>query len=240
MATIRIFFDEALVPLLDPPRISDWTWYPFQGSQSLKHMIEALGVPHTEIGTVLVDGQYGSMGDIARDGSEVKIFPPRPVELAEGEARFILDVHLGRLASYLRILGLDTLYRNDYQDDELARLAQDDRRVLLTRDKRLLMRSSVTQGALLCSLQPRVQLEEINRRYGLIRLVRPFQRCPRCNGQLHPASKEAVLTQLEPLTKRYFDEFHRCAECDQVYWKGSHYERMLRMIQSLGDPTIAT
>jgi uncharacterized protein len=235
MSAIWINFHPALVPLLDPPRFSGWFHYPFQGAQSIKHLIEALGVPHTEIGSVLMDSLPASQNELARDGTRVEVFPAIPLTLPPEAARFILDNHLGRLASYLRLLGLDTLYRNDFQDEELARLTLAENRILLTRDKRLLMRSVIKNGAWLHSLQPREQLVEINRRFGLAHIARPFQRCPHCNSPLQPVDKSDILDRLEPLTKRYYSEFHRCGGCGQVFWKGSHYDRILQMIRTLGD-----
>jgi hypothetical protein len=228
-------FDEDLILLLDPPRIGGWIRCDFQGRQTLKHLIESLGVPHTEVGRLTSGNEPRQLYDLAQDGERVEVLPAAPVELGRDEARFLLDNHLGRLASYLRILGLDARYRNDFQDAELASLAEEEDRILLTRDKRLLMRVAVRRGAWLRSLQPRTQLAELNRRFGLIQLARPFQRCPRCNGQLQPVNKADVLDRLQPLTRTYFFAFQRCADCGQVYWKGSHYERMLGLIQSLRD-----
>ena len=148
-----------------------------------------------------------------------------------GEPSFIADNHLGRLAAYLRMLGFDTLYRNDYQDPELAAVAHQEGRILLTRDRRLLMRREVDYGCCLRSLDSREQLGEVVRRYALAQTARPFRRCLRCNHELEVVDKAAVLERLQPLTRRYFEEFARCPGCDQVYWKGSHYERMLELIR---------
>jgi len=152
------------------------------------------------------------------------------VEVGAGEPRFVLDGHLGRLASHLRMLGLDCLYSSAFEDEELAQASAEEGRILLTRDRRLLMRKIVTQGYLLRSLDSDEQLCEVVKRYELWQWVKPFRRCLRCNHPLETVSKEAVLERLEPLTKRYFDEFRICPACDQVYWKGSHYERMLELI----------
>ncbi len=144
--------------------------------------------------------------------------------------RFIADNHLGRLAAYLRMLGLDTLYRNDYQDEELAQVSAREGRVLLTRDRRLLMRSQVLYGCCLRSALPVEQLGEVVRRYGIDREAHPFERCLRCNHPLQPVSKSAVIDRLQPLTRRYYDEFSICPSCNQVYWRGSHTENMARLI----------
>ena len=147
----------------------------------------------------------------------------------------MLDGHLGRLASHLRMLGVDCLYNNGYEDDELAHISVEESRVLLTRDRLLLMRKVITQGYLLRSLNSTEQLHEVVQRYGLVKWVKPFQRCLRCNHQLEPVAKETVLERLEPLTKKYYDEFKLCPACDQVYWKGSHYERMLQLIEKVSE-----
>jgi hypothetical protein len=149
------------------------------------------------------------------------------------EPNFILDNHLGQLATYLRMLGFDCLYRNDYQDDELTRISSQDGRVLLTRDRRLLMRKVITRGHCLHHTDPRQQVVEVLRRFKLSGQVKPFQRCLRCNNSLQPVCKQDIIDRLEPLTKLYFDEFHICPACDQVYWKGSHYGHMLEMVKEM-------
>lgn len=205
------------------------------GDQSVKHLIESLGVPHTEVGRVLVDGVAVDFGYLVRGGDQVEIYPLACENPCDPSAspRFILDNHLGRLAVYLRMLGFDASYRNDFQDDELASLCSREDRILLTRDKRLLMRNQVARGYWLRSKVPRRQLEEVVHRYRLAGAIRPFQRCMRCNEPLLPVKKEVILDRLEPLTRRYFDEFHLCPACDKVYWKGSHYERMRLLIEQV-------
>ena len=201
----------------------------FRGRQSIKHLAESLGVPHPEIGTVQVNGQMGTLAHITRDGDRVELFPmPNGCPI---EPRFILDSHLGRLAAYLRMLGFDCLYQNDYTDEELAAAVQREERILLSRDRRLLMRKVVTYGYCLRSLEPAKQLVEVIGRFELADRIVPFHRCLRCNHPLEPVDKETVLNRLEPLTKLYFDEFQICPACQQIYWKGSHYERMQKLIE---------
>jgi uncharacterized protein with PIN domain len=151
------------------------------------------------------------------------------------ELHFILDNHLGKLASYLRMLGFDSLYRNSFQDDELAFLSQAESRILLTRDHRLLMRKAVTQGYWLRSQDPDQQLKEVVKRYALSCMVKPFQRCMRCNELLEPVSKETILHRIKPLTIQYFDDFRLCPACGQIYWQGSHYTKMLAFIETTLD-----
>ncbi len=203
----------------------------FRGRQSVKHLAESLGVPHPEIGQVQVNGREGTLDTITQDGDRVELHPI-PNGFA-GEPRFILDGHLGRLAAYLRMLGFDCLYERDYDDPELAEVAQGEDRILLTRDRRLLMRKAVTYGYCLRSLDPLEQLSEVIRRFDLTKKTVPFHRCLRCNHLLEPIAKEAVFDRLEPLTKLYFDEFQICPACKQIYWKGSHYEHMQGLVEQL-------
>ena len=203
----------------------------FRGRQSIKHLAESLGVPHPEIGQVQVNGQEGTLDMITQDGDRVEVHP-----IPNGypaEPRFVLDNHLGRLAAYLRMLGFDCLYQNDYEDEELAEAAQAEDRILLTRDRRLLMRKAVAYGYCLRSLDSIQQLSEVIRRFDLTHRIIPFHRCIRCNHPLEPVAKEAVIDRLEPLTKLYFDEFQICPACKQIYWKGSHYEKMQRLIKQI-------
>lgn len=205
----------------------------FRGRQSLKHLAESLGVPHPEIGRVQVNAQEGTLEQITQDGDRVRVHP-MPNGLPVGvEPRFILDGHLGRLAAYLRMLGFDCLYENNYADEELADLTGKEGRFLLSRDRRLLMRNVVTHGYCLRSLDPTEQLREVLRRFDLAKRIVPFHRCLRCNHPLEPVEKEAVLERLEPLTKKYFEEFQICPACQQIYWKGSHYEKMQRLIEQI-------
>jgi uncharacterized protein with PIN domain len=217
--------------------------YPFKGRPSIKHALEALGVPHPEVDLALVDGAPVAFDYLLRDGDRASIYPPftgidigglsrvRPAPLPE--ARFVLDNHLGKLAAYLRMLGFDSLYRNDFDDVLLAQLASEDGRILLTRDRGLLMRSLVTHGYWLRSKDPRLQLREVVVRFDLAGRAHPFRRCLRCNGLLQPVSKGQVNDRLEPKTRLYYEEFFQCPDCRQVYWRGSHFERMQRFIDAV-------
>lgn len=208
--------------------------YTFGERQSVKHLIEAAGVPHTEIGALLVNRQPVGLDYMVQSGDQVEVHPAAAaLDLPAGDPRFILDNHLGRLAAYLRMMGFDTLYRNNYDDEELARTASLEDRILITRDRRLLMRKEVRRGYCPRSLDSRQQFMEVVRRFALLERGTPFRRCLRCNTPLQPVPKAAVLERLEPLTRQYYDEFHRCPTCGQVYWKGSHYERMQDLINQV-------
>jgi uncharacterized protein with PIN domain len=142
-----------------------------------------------------------------------------------------LDNHLGRLARYLRLLGFDALYFNDQADDpELAQIAHDEARILLTRDRGLLKRSLVTYGYCLRTTDSKAQLTAVLHRYQLHDQIKPWTRCLRCNGRLQPVEKEVILHRLEPKTKLYFDDFQICRDCAQIYWKGSHFGKLESLI----------
>jgi uncharacterized protein len=213
----------------------------FQGRPSLKHMIEDQGVPHTQAGLVWVNGTPVGLDYHLQPGDRVEVHPvapeggPEKGEAAlggdtDGAPRFILDNHLGRLAVYLRMLGFDCRYRNDYQDEELAQVASQEGRILLTRDRHLLMRKIVSQGYWCKSQDPRRQLLEVVQRYNLAGKIEPFKHCLRCNTPLQTVAKEAVIGRLQPLTIQYFNDFAICPGCQQIYWKGTHYEHMQGII----------
>ncbi|RMF40139.1 MAG: twitching motility protein PilT [Anaerolineae bacterium] len=204
---------------------------------AIKHVLECLGVPHVEIATVHVDGRAAPLSEQVGPGRRVDAYPYQssPWPPRNGVPRFVLDNHLGKLASYLRILGFDTLYRNDFQDPELARLAATGR-ILLTRDRQLLMRNAVQYGYWMRSKSPRQQLQDTIRYFGLSNCITPFRRCPRCNALLEHAEKREILEHLEPLTRRYYDDFHRCPSCGQIYWQGSHYQRIAQWVETLQRP----
>jgi uncharacterized protein with PIN domain len=215
----------------------------FGDGQTVKHLIEALGVPHTEIDLILVNGMPADLAYQVQDGDRVSVYPffesidirsllsVRPASL--DEPRFVLDGHLGRLAAYLRMVGFDTLYQNDYHDEALARISSEDRRILLTRDRGLLKRSVVTHGYWLRETDPRAQLVEVLRRFDLFDRLSPFSRCLRCNGLLQSIPKEAIVDRLPPDTRKTHDEFRVCRACGQVFWEGSHVERMKKLIESV-------
>jgi uncharacterized protein with PIN domain len=227
-----------------PPKKRQRTFvHAFELSSSIKDMIESLGVPHTEVDLILVNGESVDFSYLVQDGDRISVYPvfeaidinpvlrvrPEPLR----ETRFVLDVHLGRLAVYLRMLGFDTLYRNDFADEELARISSDEDRILLTRDRGLLKRSIVTHGYCLRTTQPRQQLIEILRRFDLRSSITPFRRCLHCNGLLQPVDKAAIRHRLRSQTRQYYDEFRRCRDCDRIYWKGSHYHRMRQFIAQI-------
>lgn len=142
----------------------------------------------------------------------------------------MLDTHLGRLATYLRLLGFDTIWEHNCPDERLATISARERRILLTRDRGLLKRSAVTHGYFVRNTDPRAQLTEVVRRFDLYRLIRPFSRCLCCNTPLKDVAKSEVWDRLPPKVRACCDEFRLCPGCKRVYWKGTHYERMAQLI----------
>ncbi len=207
----------------------------FTGRQTYKHLIESLGVPHPEIAAVQVDRHPAGLDQIAQSGETAQVMPYEPGDprIRPAPLRFVLDGHLGRLASYLRILGLDVLYDQAAGDEALAVVSGKENRVLLTRDRGLLKRCLVNYGYCIRDQNPRNQLVEVFQRYDLRRNMRPFSRCPRCNGLIHPVEKAAVAELLLENQLTLVDRFWQCDTCRQVYWQGSHYERMQNWLAAL-------
>lgn len=214
--------------------------YRFNGRPGIKDPIEALGVPHTEVELIIVNGEAVGFDHPLRDGDRVAVYPvfgrldihplPKLREPPEIPPRFILDVNLGKLARQLRLLGLDCLYRNDYRDADIVEIAANENRVVLTRDRRLLHAKKIIHGYWVREVEVNQQVKEVGRRFGLSRPGGPFTRCLICNGLLLPVAKADILDSLEPKTRLYYEEFHRCGACGKVYWAGSHVEQMRKRL----------
>lgn len=212
---------------------------------SVKHMIEALGVPHTEVELICVNGEPVDFSHRLQDGERVSVYPAfssidisplkklrPPPNVPE---RFIADAHLGQLAKNMRMLGFDVLYRNDYSDAEVARIAARDDRVVLTRDRDLLIRKEIVRGCFMHAVSGDAQLEEVMSRFKLAPLVRAFTRCLTCNGVLRVVEKSELGQRVPPHSKNIYERFCECVDCSQVYWEGSHVARMrIRMAKMLG------
>lgn len=219
--------------------------YNFDEDASIKHIIEAIGIPHTEVDLIIVNGQSVDFSYQPRQEDQISIYPvfetfdisalnhlrPAPLRVT----RFVLDTHLGKLAAYLRMLGFDTLYHNNYEDEELANISSKEDRILLTQDRGLLKRSIVTHGYFVHATDPRLQIVEVLKRFQLVNQIEPHKHCMRCNGILQPVAKEDITERLQPQTRQYYDEFYQCQQCGRVYWKGSHYIRMQDFIQYIVD-----
>jgi uncharacterized protein with PIN domain len=211
--------------------------------RTTKDLIESFGVPHTEVDLILVNGLSAAFSDLVRAGDRVSVYPvfesfdigavtrvrPQPLR----ETKFVLDVHLGRLAVYLRMLGFDARYQSCLSDEELAEISVHEHRILLTRDRGLLKRNLVTHGHWLRETDSRRQTAEVLDRFDLAYAIRPFTRCLVCNAVLEDVDKDLVRDVIPQRAAELHDEFRRCADCGRVFWKGLHYRRMESWVREL-------
>ncbi len=243
MVTATFRFYEELNDFLAPDRRKRAFTVPCAREATTKHMIEALGVPHTEVELILVNDESADFGRILRDGDRVAVYPrfeaidvtpllrvrDRPLR----QTRFVADAHLGGLAHLLRMLGFDTLYDNHFHDDDIVSICEHDGRIVLTRDRELLKRRAVTHGCYVHALKSEAQLREIVERLDLARSARPFTLCLHCNAPLRPADKAAVLDRLPPRVREHYERFSTCDVCGRVYWEGSHWRNMRRVLEGV-------
>ncbi|TXG77508.1 MAG: twitching motility protein PilT [Rhodocyclaceae bacterium] len=210
---------------------------------TIKHMVEALGVPHSEVELLLVDGEPAGFGRRVRNGDRIAVYPKfESLDLGELAClrepavvppRFVADAHCGGLARLLRMAGFDTLFDNRFSDDEIEALAGRDGRIVLTRDRELLKRRGIVRGCYLRARDSAGQLQDVFDRFGLARHVSPFSRCMECNAALQPVEKSAVLDRLPGKVRERHEHFTLCRQCDRVYWPGSHWQRMRGVIDAL-------
>lgn len=233
MVTATFRFDDALAPFLPRHRRGHAFAMPCARDATVKHMVEALGVPHTEVGEALVNGTPAPLDRLLEEGDDVHVLPPRPVALAPDQARFVADAHLGGLARLLRMAGFDTLYDNHIDDGELERIAARQDRIALTRDRELLKRRGVLRGCYVRAIAPAQQLREVAARYGLKDAMRPFSLCLGCNVPLQARARADVLDRLPPAVRAGHDAFLGCAQCGGVFWQGSHWKRMRALLDDI-------
>jgi uncharacterized protein with PIN domain len=215
----------------------------FVDRTSIKDMIESIGVPHSEIDLILVNGKPVDFSYGVNDKDEISVYPvfesfdisdvqhlrPKPLR----EPKFVLDVHLGKLARYMRMFGFDTAYKNNFADDDLIKISLNEKRGILTKDREILKRNDVTHGYWVRNKNPDEQVKEIIERFDLKCQVKEFTRCIECNASLEPIEKEKILYQLPPKVKEWHNEFYRCPRCKKIYWKGSHYKKMKELIEKV-------
>jgi len=215
----------------------------FASRTSVKDAIESLGVPHTEVDLILVNSKSVDFSYHLKENDYVSVYPKfESFDIATvtkirteplRTVRFILDVHLGKLAKYLRLLGFDTLYENNLTDPEIIEIAQKEKRIILTRDYGILKNNKVSHGYWIRSQNSKEQLKEIIRRFDLKSKLQLFSRCIVCNGLIKPVEMDKILDKIEPGTRNDFKKFYECSSCKKVYWEGSHYENMNKFIESL-------
>jgi uncharacterized protein len=199
------------------------------GVSTLGHVVESVGVPLTEVGGLLVNGRPAAAGYRPGGGDVVRVQgvnrPQRP-----SPHRFVLDVHLGTVARWLRLVGVDAAYSTDADDDELIDQANAGQRVLLTQDRGILRRRSLWLGAFVRGARPAEQFADVLDRFAPP--LAPWTRCTACNGPLARVAKAEVSPRLQPGTRRSYQAFSRCRDCGHVYWRGAHSGRLDAIVES--------
>ncbi|MDC7240187.1 MAG: Mut7-C RNAse domain-containing protein [Spirochaetales bacterium] len=247
VCSITIRFYEELNDFLKGYPLKEDIPFSFAGRRSVKDLIESFGVPHTEIDLILVNGGAVDFTYIVADGDRISVYPVfesmeigglSPLrEIPLRDTRFVLDVHLGKLARDLRMLGFDSDYASDRDDPELAEISVSENRILLTRDRGLLKRSIVTHGLYIHSDQPEEQLKEILTKLDLFKRIRALTRCLVCNTpliRLEGNELERHRSEIPPKVLERQKEFSCCLSCNKIYWKGDHWKNMVRRIKELG------
>lgn len=242
--TIRCRFYGALNRFLAPSHRYRAFSCAVKGIPAIKDTLEALGVPHTEIDCIVVNGRAVTFSYQIRGGERILVYPdagnvrlkkiirrslkPKP----PANPRFVLDVHLGKLARHLRLLGFDVIYEKEMEDAEIVRLGWRGRRIVLTRDIALLKHRQLRYGYFVRSIDPKKQIREVVQRFDLTEKMRPFRLCLECNGRILRIPKSKIENRLPPLTKRYYETFYHCQHCDKIYWQGAHYKQLSRLINA--------
>ncbi|MGB3209447.1 MAG: Mut7-C RNAse domain-containing protein [Desulforhopalus sp.] len=241
--TLFLTFYGNNIELLRPPLKKGQVAYSLNRRASIKDIIEALGVPHTEAGMLLLNGRELTFQHLPDAGEHIHILPfnheipattptvlrPRPL----GNLRFMFDINVCKIGRNLRMIGLDAVPVPGGTLRDVAAAAAIEERILLSRNRELLKLGDIIYGHLLRSENHQKQLVEVSERYNLKTCLKPFSRCLVCNGILVPAVKKDILGLLEPLTKKYYTEFKQCERCKRVYWQGSHHAQMQKLLRRL-------
>ncbi len=210
---------------------------------SVKDMIESLGIPHTEIDMILVNGNSVDFNYIVKDGDDISVYPVfESIDITDVQhlrskplriPKFIAGIHLGSLAKYLRMLGFDVQYKNNFTDDEIIEISSKEKRAILTKDRGLLKNNRITHGYWIRKAGLEEQVKEVITRFDLKDEIKEFFRCLECNHILGAIEKEKIKGRVPPKVIERLNEFWYCKHCDKVYWKGSHYEKMLKFIERI-------
>ncbi|QQS36233.1 MAG: Mut7-C ubiquitin/RNAse domain-containing protein [Ignavibacteriales bacterium] len=207
---------------------------------SVKDMIESLGVPHIEIDMILVNGKSVNFSYIIKDEDDISVYPvfesfdisdvqhlrPQPLR----DPKYVIDVHLGKLAAYLRMLGFDSIYKIDFSRDDIVALSLNEKRTILTRDRNILKRNDVTHGYWVRNNDPEHQLYEVVKRFQLKNFIKEYSRCMLCNSLLIKAEKAEIIDDIPPKVAEIHNDFYQCTGCKKIYWKGSHIEEMNKKV----------
>jgi uncharacterized protein with PIN domain len=244
MHKIQVRFYEELNDFLPEEKKKKRFTHYYIDRTSVKDLIESFGVPHTEVDLILVNGKSVGFKYKINDGDDISVYPVfESLDISEVQhlrakplrkPKFVADVHLGRLTRYLRMMGFDVYYRNDLEDNEIVDISLKEKRTILTKDLGILKRNEVTHGYWIRSTKLEEQVKEALKRFDLQKEIKEFSRCIECNELLKPVKKEMIIKQLPPKVAQSQNEFFHCPSCNKVYWKGTHYQRMLTFIKRLG------
>jgi uncharacterized protein len=218
-------------------------WHSVKGRPSIKDTLEALRVPHSEIGFIFINGKGVDFSYQLRDNDRALVYPDgyktkfksvqRLRKNPSRPVKFILDSHLGKLVRHLRLLGFDCAYKKVFPDKDIIAVANAQNRVILTRDIGLLKNKAVEYGCWVRSPDPTKQLQQVLKKYGLAKGIKPFSLCLECNGKIRPVAKAKVISQLPDEVKKYYRRFFMCGSCCKIYWKGSHYDKLVGLIRRI-------
>ncbi|MDY6934302.1 MAG: Mut7-C RNAse domain-containing protein [Spirochaetota bacterium] len=248
MYRVVIRFYEELNDLISKEKRKSDIEFSFSGRRSIKDLIESFGVPHVEVDLILVNQASVDFSYIVRDGDRISVYPVFETFPIDGvtrlrasplrNLRFVFDVHLRKLARRMRLLGFDVYYEDGIEDSELVRISYQEKRILLTRDRQLLMRRSVSRGLYIRNTDPNRQMLEIVNRLHLRSLCKPFTRCIECNGEIRDLLLDGDdfkerMHRIPEGVLLWCIEFSQCASCDRIYWKGSHYEKLRAIVDSI-------
>jgi uncharacterized protein with PIN domain len=243
MHKVHLRFYEELNDFLPEERRKKRFEHHYIDHTSVKDLIESLGVPHTEVDLILVNGKSKSFKYLINDGDDISVYPvfesfdisnvqhlrPKPLR----KPKFICDVHLGKLARYLRMMGFDVYYKNDLSDEEIVKISLKERRAILTKDRGILKRNEVTHGYYVRNTKVEEQAKEVIKRFDLQNEIKELTRCLECNSELIKISKEKIAGKLPPKVKQSQEEFYECPGCGKLYWKGTHHQKMLSFVQKI-------
>jgi uncharacterized protein with PIN domain len=244
MHKVYLRFYEELNDFLPEEKKKKRFAHQFIDRTSVKDLIESLGIPHTEVDLILVNSKSVGFKYLINDGDDISVYPVfESLDITDVQhlrakplrkPKFIADVHLGRLARYLKMMGLDVSYKNNFNDDEIVQLSLKERRAILTKDRGILKRNEVTHGYWVRSTKAEAQAKEILERFQLQSEIKEFTRCLECNTELIKIAKEKIARNIPPKVNASQEEFFKCPGCEKLYWKGTHHQKMLLFIKRLG------
>jgi uncharacterized protein with PIN domain len=241
VATFRFY--EELNDFLPPLRRKQDFEAVFKGRESVKDMIEGLGVPHTEVDLILVNGVSVDFGYILQDRDRVSVYPVfecldiRNVthlrEIPLRETRFIADVNIGDFVRCMRALGLDVYCDSTLSAGDIIRISIEEKRTILTKSRNLLKHRDVARGIY---LRPGTTVQQIRRIIDFLSLrgiVVPFSRCLVCNSPLVKVTKESAWERIPPKARTFYDDYSSCSACGRIYWQGSHFTRIKKVVDEV-------